>query len=170
MTSSPRVPPVDDLTLEAYRLPDGRPLQLFALLGHAPAAFSDLKGATARSLEATTLPVRMRELLILRVLHRFAATPEWQVHVTLFADAAGMDEGDLDGLTSTTPAFTGTEADIVAFADGLCDGGNIDDALWNRLVGALGTRGAVEATFVGAQYAKVAIMTNVLRVPPLETE
>ena len=44
--------------------------------------------------------------------------------------------------------------------------GAVDDDLWRRIHDAVGTRGAVEAVFVGAQYVKVALMNNVLRVEP----
>ena len=57
---------------------------------------------------------------------------------------------------------------LLELADALSDRGTVSDELWRHLHEELGTRGAVEAVFVGAQYVKVALMNNVLRVvPPL---
>ncbi len=78
-----RVEPIDEPSLDSYRLPDGRPLELFGMVAHSPAALADLKGATARVLSATELSPRFRELLILRILHNYGAVAEWQVHVAL---------------------------------------------------------------------------------------
>ena len=163
-----RVEPIADPALEAYRLPDGRPLELFGLAAHSPAALGDLKGATARVLNGTVLSPRLRELLILRILHNYAAVAEWQVHIALFAGDAEISPSDLTALRSEEVTLPGLEGALLDLADALSDRGAVSDELWRRLHDELGTRGAVEAVFVGAQYVKVALMNNVLRVvPPL---
>ena len=163
-----RVEPIDEPTLDSYRLPDGRPLELFGMVAHSPAALADLKGATARVLNATELSPRFRELLILRILHNYGAVAEWQVHVALFAEDAKISPSDLTALRSKEVTLPGMEGALLELADALSDRGTVSDELWRHLHEELGTRGAVEAVFVGAQYVKVALMNNVLRVvPPL---
>ncbi|MEN2738422.1 carboxymuconolactone decarboxylase family protein [Microbacterium sp. X-17] len=161
-----RIEPIDDPALDAYRLPDGRPMELFGIVAHSPAALADLRSATARALHATELPPRLRELLILRVLHLYGAVAEWQVHVELFADAVGLSPSDLAAVRGETAAPAGVEGALRELADALSARGIVSDELWGRLHDELGPRGAVEAAFVGAQYVKVALMTNVFQVEP----
>lgn len=161
-----RVEPIAEPTLASYRLPDGRPLDLFGMTAHSPAALGDLKGATARVLNATELSPRLRELLILRILHNYAAVAEWQVHIALFAADAEISPSDLTAVRSGEVTLPGLEGAFLEFADALSGRGAVSDELWRRIHDELGTRGAVEALFVGAQYVKVALMNNVLQVEP----
>jgi alkylhydroperoxidase family enzyme len=161
-----RVEPITDPALDSYRLPDGRPLALFGMVAHSPAALADLKGATARALNATELSPRLRELLILRVLHNYVATAEWQVHVELFSESAGLSASDLRAVRAEGTTLPGLEGALLEFADALSGRGAVGDTLWRRLYDELGTKGVVEALFVGAQYVKVALMNNVLQVEP----
>ena len=163
-----RVAPIYDHTLDSYRLPDGRPLELFGMVAHSPAALADLKGATARVLNATELSPRLRELLILRVLHNYGAVAEWQVHVSMFGEAAEISPSDQAAVRSAVVTWAGLEGALLELADALSDRGAVSAELWARIHEGLGTKGAVEALFVGAQYVKVALMNNVLLVvPPL---
>jgi 4-carboxymuconolactone decarboxylase len=153
--------------LDAYRLPDGRPLALFQLLAHCPPALADLRGATARALEATTMPLRPREILILRILVLQDAEAEVQSHVALFADRAGIADAELEELSEPVPRGFGPEDQLmIEIADAINAGGAIVDELWSRLVERFETAGAVEAVFIAAQYLKVAVLNNALRVIP----
>lgn len=170
---STRLQPPSELPdeLHSYRLPDGRPISLFALLAHSEPALADLRGATARALQATTLDGRMREVLILRVLALIGAEAERQVHVSLFAEKVGLTHGMLAALASTDPtgpttALTPDDQLMIRLAAALCDSGRLDDATWSALEQRLGLTGAIEAVFVGAQYVKVGVMNNALAVAP----
>ncbi len=162
-----RVTPLWSPALDPYRLPDGRPLELFGVLAHAPAAIADLKGATARALDGTTLPVRLREVLILRVLHNLGAAAEWEVHVALFGDAADLSPDDLTEISGVGPSPAATHEHLMMrAADAMCAGGDLDARLWGALEASLGVQGAVETVFVSAQYVKVAIMSNAFQLRP----
>ncbi len=85
-----------------------------------------------------------------------------------FAEDAKISPSDLTALRSKEVTLPGMEGALLELADALSDRGTVSDELWRHLHEGLGTRGAVEAVFVGAQYVKVALMNNVLRVvPPL---
>jgi alkylhydroperoxidase family enzyme len=165
--SSARLAPADghDDELAPYRLPDGRPLELFAVLAHSTAALGDLRSATARALQATVLTVRQRELIILRVLHRIGADSEIAVHLALFGAEAGLDEPASAALADDELDLGPLEHDLVALADAMTAGGDIDDALWSRLLSALGVGGLVDALFIATQYVKVALLVRALRIP-----
>jgi alkylhydroperoxidase family enzyme len=156
------VPPPEGL--DAYRLPDGRPLPLFETVAHSAPALADLRAATARSLQATQMPMRLRELLILRVLDRWGARAEFDAHLALFGDEARITDIDVEGLSGTLEGFVGSERDVLELADALVAGGEIPDELWDRLMEQFGTPGTVEAVFIGAQYLKVAVMNNAFRI------
>jgi hypothetical protein len=98
-------------------------------------------------------------------LHNAGATAEWQVHLALFQEEAGLSAADIDLIRG---AGEPEERDSVALrlADAVCAWGNLPDDLWADLEAALGTAGAVEAVFVGAQYLKVAVMNNAFKVVP----
>lgn len=152
--------------LAPYRLPDGRPLELFRVLAHSTAALGDLRSATTRALQATALTPRLRELLILRVLSREGADAEIAVHLAMFGDEAGLDAAAVTALNLDRLDLEPLECDIVALADGLTVGrGDVDDRLWTRLLDALGASGLVDALFVGTQYVKVALLVRALRIP-----
>jgi len=153
-----------DDELAPYRLPDGRPLELFAVLAHSTAAFGDLRSATARVLQATVLTARQRELLILRVLHRVGAEAEIAVHLALFGAEAGFDRPASAALAADALDLDPLELDLVALADALTSGGDVDDALWSRLLFELGADGLVDALFVATQYIKVALLVRALRI------
>lgn len=157
-------------SLAGYALPDGRPLELFAVLAHSPAAFDDLRRATAACLRGTVLTVREREVIVLRTVARAGAEAEWAVHVALFGAAAGLDASELALLAgrdgSRAPgALPGRERLLVRLADALHDTMTVDDGLWAELAEVWEPRALVELLMVAAQYGKVAAMVNVLRVP-----
>jgi alkylhydroperoxidase family enzyme len=145
-------------------------MQLFSLLAHSSAALADLKGATARALNATVLDGRTRELLILRVLHRYGAAAEWQAHVALFAKEVGLTNTDLLAIRGDLAPTVASDRTVLAVADALYAGGDIPDEVWSDARELFGTVGIVDLIFVGAQYAKVAMMTNALRIPPLRED
>lgn len=163
-----RLQPAEGSTdeLEPYRLPDGTPLWLFHVLAHSPAAFADLRAATARVIKATSLTPRQRELIILRVLDRRGASAEVAVHLELFGSETGLDARMLRDLSSPASELNGLERDLVRLADRVSvENGEIDDVLWLRLLSALGPAGLVDALFVATQYVKVGLLTRALRIP-----
>jgi hypothetical protein len=172
---SARIGPPDAAAAEVdgYRLPDGRPLALFGVLSHSEPALADLRGATMRALQATSLEARPRELLILRILSNLGAEAERQAHVALFAEPAAIDDADLRALGeprhkgSATPSDLDEERGLMFdLADALTAGGRVEPQLWDLLTDTYGERGTVEAIFIGAQYVKVAIMNNAFEVVP----
>lgn len=155
--------------LARYALPDGRPLALFEALAHSPAALTDLRRATAACVGHTTLPVRHREILVLRTVARAGAEAEWAVHVALFGAEAELSAADLDALASPAPPppgrFTAPERLLVALADALHDTRDVDDALWAALAAHWNRRGLADLLLVATQYAKVALLGTALRIP-----
>ena len=162
--------PVPDEQLAAvlapYRLPDGRPMELFGLLAHAPAALTDLRRATTACLRDLDLPVRAREVVVLRTLARAGADAEWALHVHLFAADAGLDATDLAALAGDPAGLPGPERRLTALADAChAAAGRLPDPLWGELsADGWSTGQLVGFLVVAGQYRKVAVLVNALQV------
>jgi 4-carboxymuconolactone decarboxylase len=164
----PRIDPVpNDRRLDSYRLPDGRHIELFAILARSTPALDDLKSATTSCLNVRTLTVRQREVLLLRVVARAGCTTEWQVHVDLFGAKAGLTTRELDALCrDQADGLSDDEALLVRLADALHDTADVDDELWQALETQFGSGGVLDAVMIATQYAKVAVMIRILRITP----
>ena len=113
------------------------------------------------------MPLRPREILILRVLMAAGAEAEVQTHVALFAERAMITDRDLDELRRPAPRGLDPEDQLmVEVADAMSAGGAIRDEVWSQLVDRFEVTGAIEAIFIAAQYLKVAVMNNALKVVP----
>lgn len=152
-----------DTDLRHYRHRDGTPIELFAHLAEHPRALDDLRSATSAALTAD-LPVRFRELLILRVCARTGCWSEWDAHVALFADAAGLGEDDLGRLASTGPVdeFSFDDRLPVAVADELVTTTTLTTSTWNALRAAMTQSQALDCLMVAGQYLKVCWLANAL--------
>jgi 4-carboxymuconolactone decarboxylase len=159
----------DDLRAELtpYRLGDGRAMELFVLLAHAPAALRDLRRATTTALRDLDLPVRARELVVLRTLARAGASAEWALHVHLFADAAQLSGSELIAVATDPASLPASDRRLVLLADVCHDhAGVLPDGLWEELsLDGWTTGQLVGFLVVAGQYRKVAVLVNALQVP-----
>jgi 4-carboxymuconolactone decarboxylase len=159
----------DDLQAELapYRLPDGRAMELFALLAHAPAALRDLRRATTTVLRDLDLPIRARELVVLRTLARAGAGAEWALHVHLFGDAAQLAGLEPTAIATDPKSLPAPDQRLLQLADACHDhAGVLPDGLWEELtLDGWSTGQLVGLLVVAGQYRKVAVLVNALQVP-----
>ncbi|MET9967252.1 carboxymuconolactone decarboxylase family protein [Streptomyces sp. NPDC006356] len=150
--------------LDPYRLPDGRPLPVFLALAHSRTALDDLRRATAACLKGTTLDARSREIAVLRVCARAGAEAEWAVHVEMFAERAGLSEGEVRATAApgVHELWSRRDALLVRLADDIHDTSTVSDRLWAALAKAYTPQEIVELLLVVTQYHKVACLTNAL--------
>src|SRR5215831_18823988 len=96
---APVEPPYDDATAAALeRL--GRPLALFRLFARRPDRANAIHGWGRYYLSrALALSVRHRELVIDRTTARCGAEYEWGIHISVFADRAGLSRAQVRSLT-----------------------------------------------------------------------
>src|ERR1700753_2019801 len=82
----------------------------------------------------STLPARLRELVILRVAWRYRCDYEWAHHVNL-AGHAGVAPAECEAVKDGPEAGVWAEIDQLALraTDQLCDQGRIDGATWAAL-------------------------------------
>jgi alkylhydroperoxidase family enzyme len=166
----PLAPPYDDETSEQLgRLMGGSerpPLKLFATLAkHLPMARAwGVLGA--HNLSHGALPVRDREIIILRTCYLNRCEYEWGVHARIYARAAGLSEAqwlatataDADGPWSTH------DRDVLALADSLHARAALPADLRERLRHAWDEAQLLEACELAGFYHGVAFMANVAEV------
>ncbi len=115
--------------LAAYPKANGEILALFRTFAHSPRFLR--KGVPNLLDRDSPLPLRIRELVILRVTALRACDYEWGVHAAIFARAAGLDAAQL-AATRAVPldaaAWAPVEANLLQAIDELCSTGRLAPA------------------------------------------
>jgi alkylhydroperoxidase family enzyme len=165
-------PDPDELTPEAAELlaklprgPDG-PLHLMAALIHHPELLRGW-GRFTGALFRGVLPPRTRELLILRTAWNVRSEYEWGNHVAIALEA-GLTEEEIERLSGSAEAggWSATDRVMVEAADELHEAGELSEAGWSALAGAVGTQAAIEVLFVVGAYHVVRTLVASLGVLP----
>lgn len=117
-----------------------------------------------------SLPLRDRELMILRRAWLTRTAYQWVAHVRA-ARAAGLTDDEIERVT-TGPHDVGWSAhdrEVLTAADELVSDGRLTDATWNALATRYDECQLVELPmFIGA-YAMLSYAQNTLRVRPAFT-
>lgn len=160
--SKPYSPEVDDL-LEALRFGMPEPLALFRTLAHSPRVLGRVKAGGL--LDRGPVPLRLRELAILRTTARCGAGYEWGVHVAAYAGKAGLDPADVEATATKAPRahdWTEEEALVLELADALHDTSRVDDALYAKLAVAFAPDVLVELVALVGFYHLISFQVNAL--------
>jgi 4-carboxymuconolactone decarboxylase len=144
------------------------PLKLFRTVARHPLLSERMRALGSALLGRSTLPLRTRELLILRTCARCHAEYEWGVHVSAFAAAAGL--GD-DAIRATTqPGEPGEarpgDALVLRLVDELHDTGGVTDATWTGLAARYEAKELLEMLAVAGFYHLISFVVNGARVEP----
>ena len=113
----------------------------------------------------STLPVRERELLILRIGHLCQSGYEWGQHV-LIARQAGMTDAEIRACQtgSATPGLSELDRLLFQAAEELHDDAHVSDATWAGLARHLNTQQLMDAVFTVGQYNLVSMALNAFGV------
>src|SRR3954466_6717825 len=106
-------------------------------------------------LQRGELPLRLRELAILRLAHARRSAFFWGEHVRV-ALAGGLSEEDIARLGRGNGEFEGADRLVLETTDELLADGRAQEATWRRLVEQLATHQAMELIFVVGTYAMLA--------------
>jgi len=161
--------PADVAASLARWMPPGaavEPLALFRTLARHPALSDRMRPLGAQLLGRGTLPLRDRELVILRTCARNGAEYEWGVHASAFAAAAGIDAAALAATRAATPGAPLDEPDLalLAIVDELHDGGTVSDAAWARTDGRFRDEQRLELLVLVGFYHLISFVANGARV------
>lgn len=172
MPEKPRLQPVDEADLQEktlaslapYRDQDGRIYAIWATLAHHEDALRRYLVFSNHVLGKNTLPLKTRELMILRIAARAQAAYEWDQHVRIARRAGLADETILAAATGTWDGLDDLDQVLLTATDSLVDRQGVDDELWNRLTGHLSTEQVIDVLYTVGQYLTIATVINTLGV------
>jgi 4-carboxymuconolactone decarboxylase len=139
---------------------------ILGVLARHPRMAKEFLVYNAYLLQRGELPLRLRELAILRLAHKRRSAFFWGEHVRV-ATAGGLAEDDIAGLARGNSDFDGVDRLVLEATDELIADGRSKPATWNRLVEALGTHQAMELIFVVGTYGTLAMACDTWELAPL---
>jgi alkylhydroperoxidase family enzyme len=174
--SAPRIPPLPegewkgDIARILEALPQGAeaPLgsyNIFRTLARHPDLFRSWMPFGGYLLTAGTLPVRDRELLILRTAVRCRSSYEWGQHARI-ALGLDVDRESIDRVIDGPQAdgWTDHEAALIRAVDELHDTAHLSDDTWAALARSYSDSQLIETTMLVGQYHMVAFALNAVGV------
>jgi 4-carboxymuconolactone decarboxylase len=116
-------------------------------------------------LQRGELPLRLRELAILRVAHTRRSAFFWGEHNRV-ATEGGVPVEDIARLADGNDGFNGADRLVLEATDELLTHGRAGASTWQRLTEELGTHQSMELIFVVGTYAMLAMAFDTWRLPP----
>lgn len=138
---------------------------IVGVLARHPKMARKFLGYNAYLLQRGELPLRLRELAVLRVAHARRSSFFWGEHVKV-ATAGGLSDDDIARLTRGNAEFDGVDRLVLEVTDELLAEGRATPTAWQGLVDQLGTHQAMELIFVVGTYAMLAMACDTWRLAP----
>lgn len=171
--SRPRVPALekDAWNSEAQeimtRFGDREPFNIFKTLCNHPELMRRWLVFANHILGKSTLPVREREILILRIGWLCRAGYEWGQHV-LIGRESGLTDDEIQRIKAGPEAAGWSDGDraLLRAVDELHADAHISDATWAALAEAWSTQQLMDLVFTVGQYNLVSMALNTFGVQP----
>ncbi len=168
-----RLPPLPDQLdpileekFKATLASGGQIINLHRIQGHAP-ILAKVRGDYAITLRnKCQLSRKLLELTILRTATMMDCAYELDHHVPL-GKRAGLSEQQIAALKDWRPhaaLFTPQEQALLAFVDGICDGGNVSDATYADVERHFPTQQIVELAHCATSYYANALFVKTFRL------
>jgi len=144
---------------------DGRVYNIFTTLARHPALLKRWMVFASHILLKSTLPPRVREIVILRTGWLCKAEYEWAHHVPL-ARLAGLSQEDIDRTTRSADAegWSPFDAALVKAVDELHQSSGMSDGTWDVLANRLSTEQMMDLVFTVGEYTTVSMALNTFGV------
>lgn len=166
----PLSPPYDEEAGAALEFLGHSPIQLFRVLARRPElARSIANWGTYYFSRRCALTLRQRELVIDRTTALCGADYEWAVHVTGFAEKAGLDDAQLESLATGHPVddcWDVTDRAVLEAVDELHATFDLSDGTWANLAAVADEDAALELTLICGWYHAISFTVRALRLPP----
>lgn len=148
-------------------MPPGlEPLFLFRVLARDERLFSRFFGGSL--LDPGQITLREREIVILRVCANNRSEYEWGVHVSIFAEQAGLNAEQVAATLSPDtglPVWSARDQLLLRLCDELHHGTTVSDALWSELAANWSEEARLELLMLVGFYRLVSTLTNSLQMP-----
>lgn len=146
---------------EERRNPEGAGALLSTLVRHPKLTRAYLKFST-HLLYGSTLPPRIRELVILRVAHRRSCAYEWTHHVEM-SKRLGFTDADIEAARTGKAADAFDDA-LLRAVDDLDEKSKISDQTWAVLGERLNEQQRMDLVFTAGNYIALAMALNTFGV------
>jgi 4-carboxymuconolactone decarboxylase len=145
---------------------NGKPLNIFAALGHHPKLLKRFNLLGGLLLNKGLLPAREREIVVLRTGWKAGSRYEFGQH-TLIGLKCGLTQKEVTALTRSPEEHPWNRDDgaLIALADELSDEDCVSDATWATLRERWSTAQLVELLVLAGYYRLVSGFLNSARVP-----
>jgi alkylhydroperoxidase family enzyme len=144
---------------------DPMKFDILGVLARHPAMTREFMSYNAFLLQRGELPLRLRELAILRLAQVRRSAFFWGEHVRV-ATAGGLPEADIARLAAGNEGFDGVDRLVLETTDELLADGRAAPQTWRGLVDELGTHQAMELIFVVGTYAMLAMACDTWALAP----
>lgn len=170
----PRVAPLDhddwdDAQREIMKpfLAQGRTFNVFTTMVNHPDLFRRWLVFANHILFKSTLDVRDREILILRIGHLADCEYEWRQHVEI-ARQGGMTDAEIAAVREGADAgsWAENERSLLVATDELKRDTHLSESTWQALAAHYDTRQIMDIVFTVGQYNMLAMALNSLGVQP----
>jgi alkylhydroperoxidase family enzyme len=153
--------------LAAYPASDGYLLALFRTFAQSPRFLK--KGVPNLLDRDSPLPLRVREITILRITAFRQCEYEWGVHVAIFAKAARLTPEQV--AATLVPAvdsalWTEAEAGLITALDQLCSTGRLTADIQARFEADWSLDQQLEILALAGAYQTISFVANVAQLPP----
>jgi hypothetical protein len=153
--------------LAAYPQTDGYLLALFRTFANSPRFLR--KGVPNLLDRDSPLPLRIREITILRITATRDCEYEWGVHVAIFAQAAKLSPAQVAATRSDDidpGLWTAEEANLIAALDQLCAAGRLAAETQARFEADWTLDQQLEILALAGAYQTISFVANVAQLPP----
>lgn len=165
--SEPRIAPVEKVDgelaeiLEGALTIEGRPLNIFGVLGHHPKLLKRFNLLGGFLLNKGLVPEREREIVILRIGWNARAEYEFGQH-TVIGKRCGLTTEEITALTKSldTHAWSDDDAALIRMADDLSADDCVSDTTWDALAERWTEAELVEWLVVAGFYRLVSGFLN----------
>jgi alkylhydroperoxidase family enzyme len=153
--------------LAGYPQRDGYILQLFRVFANS---VRFLRKGTANLLDRDSpLPMRERELVILRVCANNHCEYEWGVHVSAFAAHVGLDAAQIAATRQTIGAadcWNSQERTLLTVVDELCANGRLSAPTLQAFQDAWTAEAQLEILALAGNYHTISFVANTAALAP----
>jgi AhpD family alkylhydroperoxidase len=159
---------LDEMTERARELTVERGnLNVYRALANADKVFTGWMLAGQAALTSKVLPVRLRELVVLRTAYLMDCAYELGQHRDV-ARTAGVSGGEISAITSEsdweTADFNLVELAVLHLTTELLTTRSVSAEVFDQVHKALGSEATVEVLMVISRYSGLALMLNALEV------
>lgn len=138
---------------------------IIGVLARHPKMAQKFLGYNAFLLQRGELPLRLRELAVLRLAHARRSSFFWGEHVKI-AKGGGLLDDEIARIARGNAEFDGVDRLVLETTDELLARGRATPDAWRRVVDELGTHQAMELIFVVGTYAMLAMACDTWQLAP----